>query len=74
MLCPPVTTGAVVAYARKGDVNWWMAAVMFVAYSFSNYYGAQTGRNMSVDRFVVLFGSLIFFVAILMVATADIEE
>jgi len=74
MLCPPVTTGAVIAYAQSGDVNWYMAGVMFVSYSLSNFYGAKAGRNMSVDRYVIIFGTMIGLVAVLMVATANLSE
>jgi uncharacterized protein len=62
VLLPPVAAGAAWKYHQEGAIDWSLAAVIFIAYFSTNYFGAKMGRRHSTRQFKIYFG----FVMLLM--------
>lgn len=72
ILLPPVSIGGVLKYQAMGDISWPAAAVGFLAYFASNYWGAKIGRRQKQGAFHIVYGFLLLVMgALYVIRTLD---
>lgn len=64
VLLPPVGIGAAIKYNQVTSIDWKLAAIIFVAYFATNYFGAKLGRLHSQKQFKFYFGLIMLLMGI----------
>jgi uncharacterized membrane protein YfcA len=54
ILLPPASFGAVIEYARHDNIDWWLSAMLFVLYFFTNPLGARVGKDINSVNFMLV--------------------
>lgn len=64
VLLPPVGIGAAIKYNQEASIDWKLAAIIFLAYFATNYFGARLGRLHSQKQFKFYFGLIMLLMGI----------
>lgn len=63
VMIPPVTLPAVIQYAREGNVNWKMAALMWGGVIVGSLVGGMIATKIPKDELKLVFGFVLMYVA-----------
>jgi uncharacterized membrane protein YfcA len=65
ILIPPVSYGAFIKYNFENPVDWQLVGILFGTYFIANFFGARMGSKISGKAFTLVYGVILFSIAVL---------